>query len=156
MKYLRKTGWLTLYRSDAAFEAMKPQLEFGAQIGVAAQALDTDGRARAGAEPQSGVPPCAVLAGRRLALQSAVVTRAYAARFAGARRRVHQRRCALAASRRRHWRVDTNEGAVDADKVVVALGPWSPDVLEPLGIKLPLGIKRGYHRHFDAQGQRRR
>src|SRR3982751_2174342 len=37
MKYFRKTGWLTLYRSDAAFEAMKPQLEFGAQIGVAAQ-----------------------------------------------------------------------------------------------------------------------
>src|ERR1043165_1863291 len=42
MKYLRETGWITLYRSDAAFEAMKPQLEFGAQIGVAAQPLDTD------------------------------------------------------------------------------------------------------------------
>jgi len=25
-------------------------------------------------------------------------------------------------------------------------------VLKPLGIKLPLGIKRGYHRHFDAKG----
>jgi D-amino-acid dehydrogenase len=34
---------------------------------------------------------------------------------------------------------------------VVALGPWSPDVLEPLGIKVPLGIKRGYHRHYTAQ-----
>ncbi len=30
LKYLRETGWMTLYRSDAAFEAMKPQLEFGA------------------------------------------------------------------------------------------------------------------------------
>src|SRR5438105_4545206 len=29
MKYLRETGWMTLYRSDAAFEAMRPQLEFG-------------------------------------------------------------------------------------------------------------------------------
>ena len=46
LKYLRKTGWMTLYRSDAAFEAMKPQLEFGAQIGVAAQALDTKARSR--------------------------------------------------------------------------------------------------------------
>src|SRR5437764_3652620 len=43
MKYLRKTGWITIYRSDAAFEAMKPQLEFGAQIGSAAQPLDTAG-----------------------------------------------------------------------------------------------------------------
>jgi D-amino-acid dehydrogenase len=35
---------------------------------------------------------------------------------------------------------------------VVALGPWAPDLLEPLGIKLPMGFKRGYHRHFNAQG----
>ena len=36
--------------------------------------------------------------------------------------------------------------------VVVALGPWAPDLLEPLGIKLPLAVKRGYHRHFRARG----
>jgi D-amino-acid dehydrogenase len=30
----------------------------------------------------------------------------------------------------------------------VALGPWAPDVLAPLGIRLPLAVKRGYHRHF--------
>jgi D-amino-acid dehydrogenase len=51
-----------------------------------------------------------------------------------------------------HWRIDTEEGSLDADQVVVTLGPWAPDLLEPLGIKLPLGIKRGYHRHFRAQG----
>src|SRR3954470_9313291 len=43
LKYLRETGWMTLYRSDKAFEAMKPQLEFGAEIGVAANPLDTEG-----------------------------------------------------------------------------------------------------------------
>jgi D-amino-acid dehydrogenase len=35
---------------------------------------------------------------------------------------------------------------------VVALGPWAPDVLTPLGIRLPLAVKRGYHRHFRPQG----
>jgi D-amino-acid dehydrogenase len=34
----------------------------------------------------------------------------------------------------------------------VALGPWAPDVLEPLGIKLPLAVKRGYHCHFGTEG----
>ena len=34
----------------------------------------------------------------------------------------------------------------------MALGPWAPDVLEPLGIKLPLAVKRGYHRHFQRAG----
>jgi D-amino-acid dehydrogenase len=35
---------------------------------------------------------------------------------------------------------------------VLALGPWTPDVLGPLGVKLPLAVKRGYHRHFRPQG----
>ena len=34
----------------------------------------------------------------------------------------------------------------------MALGPWAPDLLEPLGIKLPLAVKRGYHRHFRPRG----
>jgi D-amino-acid dehydrogenase len=50
------------------------------------------------------------------------------------------------------WRVDTTEGPIDAEAAVVALGPWAPDLLVPLGIKLPLAVKRGYHRHFRARG----
>ena len=81
-----------------------------------------------------------------------MVTRAYAARFSalggvlikGDARSLHRRDG--------KWRVDTDEGPIDADNAVVALGPWATDVLEPLGIKVPLGIKRGYHRHFDAKG----
>ena len=34
----------------------------------------------------------------------------------------------------------------------MALGPWSSDLLAALGLKLPLAVKRGYHRHFRAQG----
>jgi D-amino-acid dehydrogenase len=35
---------------------------------------------------------------------------------------------------------------------VIALGPWTQDVLELLGVKLPLAVKRGYHRHYRAAG----
>jgi len=152
MKYLRENGWITLYRGDAAFEAMKPQLEFGAQIGVAAQSLDTDGTLAL--EPSLAPVFRHALMWPDVASLSnpLAVTRAYAARFSalggvfinGDARSLHRAEG--------HWRVDTNEGHVDADNVVVALGPWSPDVLEPLGIRVPLGIKRGYHRHFDAKG----
>jgi D-amino-acid dehydrogenase len=34
----------------------------------------------------------------------------------------------------------------------VALGPWSDDVFGPLGYRMPLGWKRGYHRHYRAEG----
>src|SRR6185437_14421678 len=50
------------------------------------------------------------------------------------------------------WRVETDQGGVDAPNVVIALGPWAPDVLEPLGLRLPMAVKRGYHRHFRGQG----
>ena len=34
----------------------------------------------------------------------------------------------------------------------MALGPWAGDLLETRGICLPLGVKRGYHRHFKGKG----
>jgi D-amino-acid dehydrogenase len=152
MKYLRENGWITLYRTDAAFAAMQPQLEFGATIGVAAQTLDTEGTL--------ALEPSLVPVFRHALMWPDVasisnplmVTRAYAARFAalggkfvnGDARTLHRSDG--------HWRVDTGEGPVEAAEAIVALGPWSTDVIEPLGIKVPLGIKRGYHRHYDPKG----
>ena len=80
------------------------------------------------------------------------LTRAYAARFAalggvtlnGDARTLHRADA--------RWRVDTASGPLDAGDVVVALGPWAPDLLDKFGIKLPLAVKRGYHRHFRARG----
>jgi len=36
--------------------------------------------------------------------------------------------------------------------VVVARGPWSDDPLRRLGYRIPLGVKRGYHMHYKAEG----
>ena len=46
------------------------------------------------------------------------------------------------------WRLATPEGTVEARDVVVALGPWADLVTAPLGYKLPLAVKRGYHMHY--------
>ena len=80
------------------------------------------------------------------------VTRAYAARFAalGGVTLVGDARSLHRTGNR--WRVETDEGAIDAAECVIALGPWAPDLLATLGLRLPLAIKRGYHRHFRAQG----
>jgi D-amino-acid dehydrogenase len=50
------------------------------------------------------------------------------------------------------WRVDTVDGRLDAEAAVVALGPWSPDLLRPLGYRFSMVRKRGYHRHFKSGG----
>jgi D-amino-acid dehydrogenase len=37
----------------------------------------------------------------------------------------------------------------------VALGPWSKAFMDSLGLRLPMGFKRGYHRHFAGSGAAR-
>lgn len=48
------------------------------------------------------------------------------------------------------WKVHSSEGTHEAAHVVVALGPWSDALLRPLGYRLPLFPKRGYHRHYQG------
>jgi D-amino-acid dehydrogenase len=151
-RYLRRSGWLKLYRGDRSFAAQARELELASTLGIANVPLD--GNAARALEPS--LNPVfrhavhwtgAVSVNNPLAL-----TRAYAACFAalggitlsGDARSLHRAEP--------HWRVDSSSGPVDAGDVVIALGPWTPDVLDPLGIKLPLAVKRGYHRHFRAQG----
>ena len=40
--------------------------------------------------------------------------------------------------------VVTDEGRIAADEVVVAAGPWSPSLLEPVGVRLPITGARGW------------
>ncbi len=151
--YLRKTGWLKVYRSERGFAALKPEFDMAAQLGLPLQSLDTAG-ARALEPSLNPVFARAVFWPQAASVSNPLgVTRAYVARFAalggvtlaGDARSLHR-----AGNR---WRVETNEGGIDAPEVVVALGPWAPDVLTPLGLKLPLMVKRGYHRHFRSAGK---
>jgi D-amino-acid dehydrogenase len=50
------------------------------------------------------------------------------------------------------WRVSRVEGHVTAPEVVIALGPWSGDLLRRLGVRLPFFVKRGYHMHYRPLG----
>ncbi|PNO75879.1 FAD-binding oxidoreductase [Burkholderia cenocepacia] len=46
------------------------------------------------------------------------------------------------------WQVRTEHGPIAARSAVVALGPWSDQVFAPLGYRIPLRAKRGYHMHY--------
>jgi len=51
------------------------------------------------------------------------------------------------------YQVQLDQQVIETDSVVVALGPWSQEILRPLGYKLPLINERGYHTHFNlAEG----
>ncbi|MGZ0787014.1 NAD(P)/FAD-dependent oxidoreductase [Pseudomonas saponiphila] len=48
------------------------------------------------------------------------------------------------------WQVQSELGPITAQEVVVALGPQASGIFEPLGYRIPLAIKRGYHMHYAA------
>jgi D-amino-acid dehydrogenase len=151
-KYLRHTGWLKLYRSDQSFKAQARELDLAARFGIANVPLDAEA-ARALEPSLKPVFRHAVhWTGAVSVSNPLALTRAYAAHFTalgglaftGDARTLHRADG--------YWRVDTAAGPLDAGDVVVALGPWTPDLIGPLGITLPLAVKRGYHWHFRPQG----
>jgi D-amino-acid dehydrogenase len=151
-RYFSRGGWLKLYRSERGFAAAARELDVAAQLGIANVPLDRE----AARTLEPALAPVfhravhwigAVSVSNPLAL-----TRAYASRFAalggltlsgdaGTLHRVNP-----------YWRVETGAGPLDSGAAVIALGPWAPDLLTPLGIKLPLAVKRGYHRHYHMRG----
>jgi len=153
--YLRRDGCISIYHTDRAFAALAPELELANQWGVTGRTLDTD----AVRELEPSLEPVFRHAVHWSAAGTVsnplAVTRAYVARFIalggvlleGDARSLHRAGAG--------WRLETAQGPVDAQDVVVALGPWAPDLLEPLGLQLPLAIKRGYHRHFRPAGNAR-
>jgi len=151
-KYLRRSGWLKLYRSDAAFRAQARELELAASFGIANVPLDRDGALALEPSLKPVFRHAVFWSGAMSVTNPLELTRAYTARFAalgGLSLRGDARTLHRAGTQ---WRVETAAGPLDATDAVIALGPWAPDVLAPLGIKLPLAVKRGYHRHFRAAG----
>ena len=50
------------------------------------------------------------------------------------------------------WALDSVEGPLRAGAAIVALGPWSKELVDAFGYKIPLGVKRGYHMHYAPKG----
>jgi D-amino-acid dehydrogenase len=148
----RTTGWLKLYRRDASFASTARERALAADLGIAIRVLDMEG-ARALEPSLNPVFRHALhMEGATSISDPLALTRAYAKRFSalgGVVLTGDARSLRRAGSR---WTVDTAEGQVDAGDAVVAMGPWSPDLLAPLGIRLPMAVKRGYHLHFRPQG----
>ncbi|MBB1093889.1 FAD-binding oxidoreductase [Rhodopseudomonas palustris] len=149
---LRKTGWIKLFRAEQSFDKSVADLARARQFGVTADVLDHT--AIATREPSL----MGKFAGAIHWLEPGFIpdpgalVKAYAAlllrkggRFARGDARTLQQQGG-------GWRITTDDGPITAREVVVTLGPWSDLVFKPLGYRIPLGVKRGYHQHFMSHG----
>lgn len=144
-----REGYLHLYRSQAGLDAAALRAaDLAARGGLRYQVLDA--RALAAADP--GLHPGAAGAVHWLDPWSVVdpgaLVDAYARHFVGLGGRLCRGDAASLHPVPGGWAVQTGEGPVSAAHAVIALGPWSDMLLRSLGYRLPLFVKRGYHRHF--------
>ncbi len=78
------------------------------------------------------------------------VVKAYAQLFAQAGGRIIQDEVLQLKPREAgRWQPRLRSGLVlGSTEVLLALGPWTPALLAPLGMRLPMAFERGYHLHF--------
>jgi D-amino-acid dehydrogenase len=150
---IRETGWLKAWRSDAV-GAAKQEQDFLAEFGIKSELLDR--QAISALEPNIlPVYKTGLLHTQTASVDSpGNVTKAYARMFAGAGGELRQSDIKAIEARDDGWRVVLGDGAISARHVVVALGPWSADILRPLGYRVPLAVERGYHQEFTPNAAR--
>jgi D-amino-acid dehydrogenase len=149
---VRPTGWLEAWRSSAPFER-----ELGVAAGVASahglhiQTYDAAGLRAL--EPSLGegyagaihwIDPASVA-------DPGGLTKGYAQLFEREGGTFVQGDARTLRSEGSGWQVETQDGPVSAQSAVVALGPWSDLVAAPLGYRVPLKVKRGYHMHYASE-----
>ena len=147
-RLLRRDGWLQLFRTEAGFEASAGARALWYRHGVRFRILDRG--ALRELEPHLGpVFERAIwLEDIASVADPGEVCRRLADRFAAeggtlVREEVRAVRAADGA-----LRVELGDRELRTDEVVVALGPWSAELVAPLGYRLPVIRERGYHLHL--------
>ncbi len=146
---VQRKGLRLVYRSGRLLDdALRDSERLRHDYGIAFAALDGPELARA--EPAFRIP----LAGAIHWLDSwsvsdpGLLVERYAGLFARLGGRFVSGDAASLRAAGAGWQADSSEGKVEAGQAVVALGPWAGAFTRRLGYRLPLFVKRGYHRHY--------
>jgi D-amino-acid dehydrogenase len=150
---MRRTGYLRVYRTAQTLDAaLAKDAADRAAYGVNFQALD---RAQVAAlEPhlKDTVVGGVLMPDPASVADPGAVVKAYARLFAERGGRVLRGEARTLSEARDGWQVQTAEDIASASAALIALGPWADDLFRRLGYRFPLGVKRGYHRHFTGEG----
>ena len=149
---LRKVGWIKAFREQESLDKGFGEIEKLKPYGLDIDTLDTAGIAER--EPFLGEGLIGALHYKDPGAISdpGALVKAYEAYFEKLGGRFARGDAATLQQDGDAWQVTTDDGTVSAPDVVVALGPWSDLIFKRFGYDIPLGIKRGYHRHYRPRG----
>lgn len=146
---ISREGLSCLYRDARAFEAAAKDAErIRSTYGVTSRALS--GAEYRAEEPALTKTPAGVIHWDQSwsCSDPGALTQAYAQLFERRGGRLLSGDASTLSSSSRGWSVRTTDGSIAAEQAVIALGPWSPELLKTFGYRIPMVYNRGYHGHF--------
>jgi D-amino-acid dehydrogenase len=150
---MRRTGYLRVYRSADKFEAaLAKDAKDRETYGVNFQALDPAAVAALEPHLKDGIAGGVLMPDPVSVPDPGAVVKAYARFFEQRGGRILRGEARTLQEASGGWQVQAADDIVGAPDAVIALGPWADDLFRALGYRFPFGVKRGYHRHFSAQG----
>lgn len=148
-------GWLFTYRTDAGFAGAEHQRKMFDQYGITTEVLKNGEICDLEPNLKSIYSHALWIKDASSVDNPSAVVQALAKLFKARGGTVKQSLIQAISRAGTGWAVALeDEEAVHAKQIVVALGPWSNDLLKPLGAQLPMAFERGYHRHFDGEENR--
>jgi D-amino-acid dehydrogenase len=150
---IRETGYLKIFRSPERRDATFAEIDSARRLyGINFDALDAAAIRRREPHLQGEFAGGFLMTDPVSVADPTALGKAYAALFVrqGGRFLTADARTLEAATE--GWQVQTVDGPIVARDCVVALGPWSSDVMARVGRRVPLGVKRGYNIHFRPRG----
>ena len=152
---IRKDGWMSLFRTTGKQNAELAEAErLAKEYGVGYQALTREDLAREEPHIRGDFVGALKWKDPWSVTDPHGLTKAYLQHFQSLGGRFASGDASSLAPRSsgHGWQVMTSDGPLEADEVVLALGPWAEDATRKLGYRFPLGVKRGYHMHYAAAG----
>jgi D-amino-acid dehydrogenase len=153
---IARKGWLTVYRRPDGVAGRRRELTELQDLGM--DAVEIGAAELAKLEPDIAPGRFAAAIHYRdpwTVNDPGALVKAYAGWFRKSGGTFHNGDAATTRRDAGKWWVATSAGDLLAEKIVVALGPWSKRFLDSFGLRLPMGLKRGYHRHFRSLGEAR-
>ncbi|MEQ6917362.1 NAD(P)/FAD-dependent oxidoreductase [Halomonas aquatica] len=155
-RLVRREGWLEVYHTAAELETRVERARADEErFGVRHRAMDAAELASVEPSLAQGLAGGVHWQDPWTVSDPGALVQAYARSFESEGGRLCQTEVKGITRQGSGWRVATAEGALGAEQVVMAMGPWASTWLGALGIEIPLFVKRGYHMHYATSGSAR-
>lgn len=147
-RLIRADGWIEIFRDPAALRQAQQEARAMSAYGLHFDLLD--GAQLREREPNLSAAVCGGVhwLDPKTVSDPGGLVKGYAALFALRGGRVRKGDARSLRQDPEGWQLMTAQGLLSAPQVVVALGPESNEILQPLGYRIPLAVKRGYHMHY--------